>query len=90
MLNISINYITLSGQHVVCRNNTAVDCSLNFSPCTFDGILYNTIPVMQDLGFNVIDPMDFAEGYVGCPAYGALVSCCAHVKSSCSAVCAQL
>jgi len=28
MLNISINYITLSGQHVVCRNNTAVDCSL--------------------------------------------------------------
>lgn len=54
------------------RNNTAVDCSLNFSPCTFDGILYNTIPMMQDLGFNVTDPMDFAEGYVGCPAYGAL------------------
>ncbi|DBA94432.1 TPA: hypothetical protein ACH3X1_002030 [Trebouxia sp. C0004] len=54
------------------RNNTAVDCSLNFSPCTFDGILYNTIPVMQDLGFNVMDPMDFAEGYVGCPAYAAL------------------
>ena len=41
--------------------------------------------MMQDLGFNVTDPMDFAEGYVGCPAYGALVSCCADVliKTSC-------
>ena len=83
--NIFINYTTLNGQEFVCRNNTAVDCSLNFSPCTFDGILYNTVPMMQDLGFNVTDPMDFAEGYVGCPAYGALVSCCTyvHIKTSC-------
>jgi len=41
---------------------------------------------MQDLGFNVIDPMDFAEGYIGCPAYGALVSCCAQIKTSCTLV----
>ncbi len=48
---------------------------------------------MQDLGFNVIDPMDFAEGYIGCPAYGALVSCCTQIKTSCmlvSAACPQL
>lgn len=77
----------------VCRNNTAVDCSLDFSPCTFNGVLYDTIPVMQDLGFNVIDPMDFAEGYIGCPAYGALVSFCEHIKTPCmlgSAACALL
>lgn len=54
-----------------------MSCGLNFAPCTFDGTLYDTVPVIQDLGFNVIDPMDFAESYIGCPAYGVLVCCLA-------------
>ena len=60
-----------------CRSNAAVSCGLTFAPCTFGGIVHNTVPAIQDLGFNVVDPMDFAEGYIGCPASGALVCCLA-------------
>ena len=58
---------------LLCRNNASVDCSLDIAPCIFDGSLYTTVPAIQSLGFSIIDPMDFAEGYVGCPAYGFLV-----------------
>ena len=44
------------------------------------------MPLTQNLGFDVIDPMEFAEGYIGLPAYGVLVrsplvACCAHAAA---------
>ncbi|KAL3151899.1 hypothetical protein ABBQ38_012860 [Trebouxia sp. C0009 RCD-2024] len=54
------------------RSNSSATCGLTFAPCTYNGSLYKTVPFTQDLGFDVIDTMEFAEGYIGCPAYGVL------------------
>ena len=56
-----------------CRSNSSASCGLTFAPCTYNGSLYSTVPLTQDLGFDVIDPMEFAEGYIGLPASGVLV-----------------
>ena len=49
-----------------CRANVS-GCALNFSPCTFDGQVQTTMPTVQDIGFNMVQPTAFELAYLGAP-----------------------
>ena len=49
-----------------CRANVT-GCALNFSPCTFDGQVQTTMPTVQDIGFNMVQPTAFELAYLGAP-----------------------
>eukprot|EP00891_Asterochloris_glomerata_P005134 jgi/Astpho2/5134/Aster-06345 len=42
-------------------------CALNFSPCTFNGQVQTTMPTVQDIGFNMVQPTAFELAYQGAP-----------------------
>ena len=75
-----------------CRANVT-GCALNFSPCTFDGQVQTTMPTVQDIGFNMVQPTAFELAYLGAPnnsvATTNMVSCCG-LKSLQLAVCCTL
>lgn len=62
-----------------CRANVS-GCALNFSPCTFNGQVQTTMPTVQDIGFNMVQPTAFELAYQGAPnnsvATTNMVSCC--------------
>ena len=49
-----------------CRANVS-GCALNFSPCTFDGRVQTTMPIVQDIGFNMVQPTAFELAFLGAP-----------------------
>ena len=49
-----------------CRANVS-GCALNFSPCTFSGQVQTTMPTVQDIGFNMVQPTAFELAYLGAP-----------------------